>query len=102
MPIACTRCGASEDGEILTAPIAFAFKHDRGCGHGIGPLAVVKGKTPKKQESKKTESKPKKKKAKELKTGEVPWEDNAESTVSTDTAATPEPLSTTGSTETTN
>jgi hypothetical protein len=43
MPIACTRCGAKEDGEILTAPISFAFKHDPGCGHGVGPLVVIKG-----------------------------------------------------------
>ena len=60
MPIACTRCGNSEDGEILTAPIAFAFKHALGCGHGIGPLAVVKGKTPKKVESTKKVKKVKK------------------------------------------
>ena len=39
--IGCTRCGASEDGEIITAPIAFAFKHNSGCGHGVGPLAVL-------------------------------------------------------------
>ncbi len=85
MPIACTRCGASEDGEILTAPIAFAFVHDKGCGHGIGPLAVVKGKTPKKE--------PKKEKVKKLKKGEVPWEKsvaNTENLASTDTTATTE------------
>lgn len=75
MPIACTRCGASEEGEIITPPIAFAFTHEKGCGHGIGPLTVVKGKTPKKAESK-TESKPKKEKSKKLKKGEVPWETN--------------------------
>ena len=100
MPIACTRCGASEDGEILTAPIAFAFKHDRGCGHGIGPLAVVKGKTPKKEPKKES----KKKDSKKLKKGEVPWENNgsSDSTVSTSTASTPEITSTTGSTETEN
>ena len=97
MPIACTRCGASEDGEILTAPIAFAFKHDRGCGHGIGPLAVIKGKTPKKQESKS-----KKKKAEKLKDGEVPWEKSAKDTFSDTTASTPETLEVTGSTETAN
>ena len=39
--IGCTRCGASEDGEIITAPIAFVFKHNKGCGHGLGPLAVL-------------------------------------------------------------
>lgn len=50
MPIACTRCGAKEDGEIITAPIAFAFKHALGCGHGVGPLAVVKGQVTKKKE----------------------------------------------------
>ena len=43
MPIACTRCGAKEEGEIITAPIAFTFKHETGCGHGVGPLAVIKG-----------------------------------------------------------
>ncbi len=44
MTIGCTRCGASEDGEILSPPIAFAFKHNKGCGHGVGPLAVIPGK----------------------------------------------------------
>ncbi len=47
MVIACTRCGAKEDGEILTAPIAFAFKHASGCGHGVGPLVVLRGQTKK-------------------------------------------------------
>ena len=41
MTIACTRCGATEDGNIISAPIAFAFKHNLGCGHGVGPLAVL-------------------------------------------------------------
>ena len=87
MPIACTRCGASEDGEILTAPIAFAFKHDRGCGHGVGPLAVIKGSTPKKTK--------KKKESKKLKDGEVPWEKSAdtENPTTTTTATSPETLS---------
>ena len=84
MPIACTRCGASEEGEILTAPIAFAFKHELGCGHGVGPRAVIKGSTPKKS---------KKKKSEKLKDGEVPWEKSADtedtvsSTASTETEA---------------
>ena len=43
MPIACTRCGNKEEGEIISPPIAFAFKHGNGCGHGVGPLAVIKG-----------------------------------------------------------
>jgi len=41
MTIACTRCGASQDGDIIVAPLAFAFKHNSGCGHGVGPLAVI-------------------------------------------------------------
>ena len=49
MVIACTRCGAKEDGEILTAPIAFAFKHDKGCAHGVGPLVVLRGQVKKPQ-----------------------------------------------------
>ncbi len=49
MPVGCTRCGASEDGEIITPPIAFAFKHNPGCGHGVGPLAVIKGQVKKLQ-----------------------------------------------------
>ena len=91
MPIACTRCGASEDGEILTAPIAFAFKHDLGCGHGVGPLAVIKGSTPKKTK--------KKKESKKLKDGEVPWEKSAEDTFSDTTATASETLEVAGSTE---
>ena len=94
MPIACTRCGASEDGEILTAPIAFAFKHDRGCGHGVGPLAVIKGSTPKKSK--------KKKESKKLKDGEVPWEKSAEDSLSIGTITAEQPSSQTGSTETEN
>lgn len=50
MPIACTRCGAKEEGEILSAPIAFAFKHEKGCGHGVGPLVVIRGKVAKVEE----------------------------------------------------
>ena len=87
MPIACTRCGNSEDGEILTAPIAFAFEHARGCGHGIGPLAVVKGKTPKKVESTK---KVKKVKKIEPETHDTTNEENTLSTTSTATTETTE------------
>jgi len=54
MPIACTRCGNKQEGEIISPPIAFAFKHGNGCGHGVGPLAVIKG-TIKVQEKKVTE-----------------------------------------------
>lgn len=43
MTIACTRCGASEPGEIILPVIAFKFKHNKGCGHGIGPLAKLPG-----------------------------------------------------------
>lgn len=43
MPIACTRCGNKQEGEIISPPIAFAFKHGNGCGHGVGPLAVIRG-----------------------------------------------------------
>lgn len=53
MPIACTRCGNKQEGEIISPPIAFAFKHGNGCGHGVGPLAVIKG-TIKVQEKKVT------------------------------------------------
>ena len=42
MPIACTRCGKIQEGEILNAPITFTFKHEKGCGMGIGPLVVTK------------------------------------------------------------
>ncbi len=97
MTVACTRCGASAEGEIITPPIAFTFKHERGCGHGVGPLAVIKGKTPKKVESKK-ESK-KEKKSKKLKDGEVPWEKgDTESTVSI-TTSTENEITTTTTTE---
>ena len=54
MPIACTRCGNKQEGEIISPPIAFAFKHGNGCGHGVGPLAVIRG-TVKVQEKKVTE-----------------------------------------------
>ncbi len=50
MTIACTRCGATQDGDIILPPIAFAFKHDLGCGHGVGPLAVLPGSAKKKPE----------------------------------------------------
>ena len=43
MPIACTRCGKKQEGEILTSPVTFTFKHEKGWGMGIGPLAVIKG-----------------------------------------------------------
>ena len=95
MPIACTRCGNSEDGEILTAPIAFAFKHARGCGHGVGPLAVVKGKTPKKVESSK--------KVKKVKKIEPETHDTAdtENTLSVGSTAETENITVSGTTETT-
>jgi len=41
MTIACTRCGAKQDGEIILPNIAFKFKHNKGCGHGLGPLSVL-------------------------------------------------------------
>jgi hypothetical protein len=41
MTIACTRCGASCEGDIIVPPLAFGFKHNSGCGHGVGPLAVL-------------------------------------------------------------
>jgi hypothetical protein len=53
MTIGCVRCGASMEGEIITGPISFTFKHDPGCGMGIGPLCVLKGKITKKVEIKK-------------------------------------------------
>jgi hypothetical protein len=61
MTIGCTRCGATCEGDIISAPLAFTFKHEVGCGHGVGPLAVFPSskKAPKKAESeyKKTEEK---------------------------------------------
>ncbi len=59
MTIGCTRCGASEDGEIISPPIAFAFKHNKGCAHGIGPLAVLPSnfKKSKKDDTPKVEAK---------------------------------------------
>jgi hypothetical protein len=39
MTISCTRCGASQDGDVILPIIAFKFKHNKGCGHGVGPLA---------------------------------------------------------------
>ena len=68
MTIACTRCGSSEEGEIILSSIAFAFKHEKGCGHGIGPLTVLP--------SNKTKKSKKKKESKNLKEGQVPWENN--------------------------
>ena len=41
MTIACTRCGATCDGDIISPPLAFGFKHNAKCGHGVGPLAVM-------------------------------------------------------------
>jgi hypothetical protein len=41
MTIACTRCGASQDGDIILPVITFKFKHNRGCGHGVGPLTLL-------------------------------------------------------------
>ena len=39
MTISCTRCGASQEGEIINVVIAFKFPHKKGCGQGVGPLA---------------------------------------------------------------
>lgn len=52
MTIACTRCGATEDGDIILPALAFGFKHNLGCGHGVGPLAVLPGSAKKKPEKK--------------------------------------------------
>ena len=41
MTIACTRCGATCEGDIISPPLAFGFKHNAKCGHGVGPLAVL-------------------------------------------------------------
>jgi hypothetical protein len=41
MTIGCTRCGATCEGDIILPPLAFGFKHNEGCGHGVGPLAVL-------------------------------------------------------------
>lgn len=41
MTVGCTRCGEQQDGDILNVAIAFKFPHKKGCGQGIGPLAVV-------------------------------------------------------------
>ena len=72
MTIGCTRCGASENGEIITPPIAFAFKHNRGCGHGVGPLAVLPGnKKADKPKVVDTEEKPAEFSKKEIKVEEV-------------------------------
>ncbi len=52
MTIACTRCGATQDGDIILPALAFGFKHNLGCGHGVGPLAVMPGSAKKKPEKK--------------------------------------------------
>lgn len=56
MTIGCTRCGATCDGDIIVPSLAFGFKHNSGCGHGVGPLAVMppnfKAKSEKKSEAK--------------------------------------------------
>ena len=41
MTIACTRCGATCEGDIILPALAFGFTHNSGCGHGVGPLAVL-------------------------------------------------------------
>ena len=41
MTIACTRCGSKQDGDIILPNIAFKFKHNKGCGWGLGPLAII-------------------------------------------------------------
>jgi len=41
MTIACTRCGATCEGDLILPPLAFGFKHELGCGAGVGPLAVI-------------------------------------------------------------
>ncbi len=41
--IGCKRCGASCEGDIIVPALAFGFKHEAGCGHGVGPLAVLPG-----------------------------------------------------------
>ncbi len=57
MTIACTRCGATQDGDIISPPLAFGFKHNAKCGHGVGPLAVLPAsyKARQKEEFKKVE-----------------------------------------------
>ena len=79
MTIACTRCGATCDGDIILPSLSFGFKHNEGCGMGVGPLAVLPAsyKAKQKEEFKKVteksdevkeikveESKPKKEKIK--------------------------------------
>lgn len=54
MTIACTRCGATCEGDIILPPIAFTFKHKTGCGHGVGPLAVLPGSKKKTEKKAKT------------------------------------------------
>lgn len=41
MTIGCTRCGATCEGDIIVPALAFKFKHNIGCGHGVGPLSVL-------------------------------------------------------------
>ena len=41
----CTRCGAEGDGDIIDIHSRGSFKHERGCGSGIGPLKVSGSKT---------------------------------------------------------
>jgi hypothetical protein len=64
MPVACTRCGAKQEGEILNVTVAFRFPHEPGCGQGVGPLAIIKGKVSKPKETPKEV--PKEKSAKEI------------------------------------
>ncbi len=67
MTIGCTRCGASCEGDVIVPALAFGFKHEAGCGHGVGPLAVLPGSfkpKPKKEEEKTPE--PKEVKAEEV------------------------------------
>ena len=51
MTIACTRCGATCEGDLILPPVAFTFKHNEGCGHGVGPLAVLPGSKKKPEKS---------------------------------------------------
>ena len=52
MTISCTRCGASQEGEIINVVIAFKFPHKKGCGQGVGPLARMPSNKTKHTESK--------------------------------------------------
>jgi hypothetical protein len=64
MTIGCTRCGATQEGEIILPQIAFRFPHKKGCGHGIGPLAKVPTSKKKQVDKPAKESKPKVEKVK--------------------------------------